>query len=143
MDDLRADSIGAAWLARAFAVEPIARMSVRSRVGGRRATVVQDGDRLETYPEAMRPAAEPAAHQQFHLRREVRYLKFLARVFARSEPGFVQAWVADRPRWPPGRVPLRVADRGHAAGAKCPGRQRRRRDRRHHTGRSRLVPIAE
>ncbi len=97
MDDLPADPIGAAWLARAFAVEPMARMPVLSRIGGRRATVVQDGYRLETYPEAMRPAAEPAAHLQFHLRHEVPHLEFLARVFARSGPGFVQAWVAAEP----------------------------------------------
>ena len=97
MDDLPADPIGAAWLARAFAVEPLARLPVLSRVGGRRATVAQDGHRLETYPAAMRPAAEPAAHLQFHLRHEVPHLEFLARLFARSGPAFVQAWVAAEP----------------------------------------------
>lgn len=75
----------------------MARMPVLSRIGGRRATVVQDGYRLETYPEAMRPTAAPAAHLQFHLRHEVPHLEFLARVFARSGPGFVQAWVAAEP----------------------------------------------
>lgn len=78
MDDLPADPIGAAWLARAFAVEPMVRLPVLSRVGGRRATVAQDGHRLETYPAAMRSAAEPAAHLQFHLRHEVPHLEFLA-----------------------------------------------------------------
>jgi len=97
MDHLPADPIGAAWLVRAFDVDPMARLPVLSRVGGRRATVVNDGYRLETYPEAMRPAAEPAAHLQFHLRHEVPHLEFLARLFARSGPAVVQAWVAAEP----------------------------------------------
>lgn len=73
------------------------RLPVLSQVGGRRATEVNDGFRLESYQEAMRPAPEPAAHLQFHLRHEVPHLEFLARLFARTGPAFVQAWVVDEP----------------------------------------------
>lgn len=71
MTHLPADPIGAAWLARAYEVAPIGRLPVLSQVGGRRATLVNESFRLETYLEAMRPAPEPAAHLQFHLRHEV------------------------------------------------------------------------
>lgn len=95
--DLPTDPIGAAWLARAFGVAPLGRLPVLSRIGGRRATQVDDGFRLETYTEAMRPAAEPAAHLQFHLRHEVPHLEFLARLFEATGGDFVQAWVAGEP----------------------------------------------
>lgn len=97
MTDLPAEPLGAAWLAHTYGVMPLGRLPVISQVGGRRATQVNDGFRLETYTEAMRPAAEPAAHLQFHLRHEVPHLEFLARLFARSGPGFVQAWVMAEP----------------------------------------------
>lgn len=97
MTDLLADPIGATWLAQAYGVRPMGRLPVMSQVGGRRATQVTDGFRLETYTEPMRPALEPAAHLQFHLRHEVPHLEFLARLFARTGPGFVQAWVAAEP----------------------------------------------
>lgn len=45
----------------------------------------------------MRPASEPAAHLQFHLRHEVPHLEFLARLFARSGPAFVQHWIMTEP----------------------------------------------
>lgn len=61
MNDLPPDPIGAAWLARAYAVLPMGRLPVLSQVGGRRATEVNDGFRLETYQEVMRPAPEPIA----------------------------------------------------------------------------------
>jgi hypothetical protein len=97
MTDLPAEPLGAAWLAHAYGAMPLGRLPVISQVGGRRATRIDDGFRLETYTEAMRPAAEPAAHLQFHLRHEVPHLEFLARLFARSGPDFVQAWVATEP----------------------------------------------
>ncbi|MBF6623430.1 MAG: Fic family protein, partial [Pseudomonas stutzeri] len=65
--------------------------------GGRRATQISDGHRLETYLEAMRPAATPAAHLQFHLRHEVPHLEFLSRLFARTGPDVVQAWINTEP----------------------------------------------
>lgn len=129
MIDLPAEPLGAAWLARAYGVRPLGRSPVTSQVGGRRATRVDEGFRLETYTEAMRPAADPAAHLQFHLRHEVPHLEFLARLFEQTGPGFVQAWVTDRTHWPicpSGGIPVRVADGTDAGGAGAPGRQLRR-----------------
>ncbi len=97
MTELPADPIGAAWLARAYDVMPLGALAVVSQVGGRRSTEVNEGFRLETYPEAMRPPATPAAHLQFLLRHEVPHLEFLARLFERTGSGFVQAWVAAEP----------------------------------------------
>ena len=97
MANLPTDSIGSAWLARHFDVLPLGRLPVVSQIGGRRATRVNDGFRLETYTEPMRPAANPAAHLQFHLRHEVPHLEFLARLFQRTGPDFVHRWVTDEP----------------------------------------------
>jgi len=97
MSDLPSDPIGAAWLAQAYELRPIGCMPVHSKIGGRRATQIRDHDRLETYQEAMRPAPEPAAHLQFHLRHEVPHLEFLSRLFAKTGPAFVQAWIDAEP----------------------------------------------
>lgn len=97
MSDLPADPIGAAWLARTYGAEPMGRLPVLSQVGGRRASEINEGFRLETYLEIMRPAATPAAHLQFHLRHEIPHLEFLSRLFAQAGPGFVQAWIAAEP----------------------------------------------
>src|SRR5690606_12966663 len=97
MNDLPEDPIGAAWLARTYELLPTGRLPVQSRIGGRRATQISDGHRLETYLEAMRPAATPAAHLQFHLRHEVPHLEFLSRLFARTGPDVVQAWINTEP----------------------------------------------
>lgn len=97
MSDLPNDPIGATWLAKAYQIVPTSRLPVQSQIGGRRATQISNGDRLETYPETMRPAAEPAAHLQFHLRHEVPHLKFLSRLFATTGPSFVQTWVDNEP----------------------------------------------
>lgn len=97
MSDLPADPIGAAWLARTYGVEPMGRLPVLSQVGGRRASETNQGFRLETYLEIMRPAATPAAHLQFHLRHEVPHLEFLSRLFAQTGPDFVQEWIAAEP----------------------------------------------
>ncbi|MDO4231267.1 MAG: Fic family protein [Lautropia sp.] len=98
MNHLPADPLGAAWLAQSFDVMPLAGLPVLSQAGGRRTSVTdEDGVRLETWPEAMRPASEPAAHLQFHLRHEVPQMEFLARLFARSGPAFVQQWIMAEP----------------------------------------------
>lgn len=68
-----------------------------SQIGGRRATQIDEGFHLETYPESMRPEAKSSAHLQFHLRHEVPHLEFLSRLFALSGPEFVQAWVMLEP----------------------------------------------
>lgn len=97
MNDLPADPIGAAWLAQAYRVVTMGKLPVLSQVGGRRTTEVNDGFKLETYLEAMRPAPDPTAHLQFHLRHEVPHLEFLARLFARAGPVIVQPWIAAEP----------------------------------------------
>ena len=97
MNDLPAEPIGAAWLAKTFGVMPFGRLPVMSQMGGRRATQVNDGFRLETYTEPMRPASEPAAHLQFHLRHETPNLEFLSRLLQNSGPGFVQEWINSEP----------------------------------------------
>ncbi|WP_308217608.1 hypothetical protein [Paenalcaligenes niemegkensis] len=97
MTDLPNDPIGAAWLAQAYELFPIGRMPVHSQIGGRRATQIRDGDRLETYQAAMRPSLKPAAYLQFHLRHEVPHLEFLSRLFAKTGPAFVQAWIDAEP----------------------------------------------
>ncbi|TKR56440.1 hypothetical protein D7I39_03580 [Allopusillimonas ginsengisoli] len=66
MIELPNDPIGAAWLAQKYQLLPIGRLPVHSQIGGRRATQISNGGRLETYPEAMRSSVEPAAHLQFH-----------------------------------------------------------------------------
>lgn len=68
-----------------------------SQVGGRRASQINEGFRLETYTEAMRPAARPASHLQFHLRHEIPHLEFLSRLFQRAGPSFIQDWITSEP----------------------------------------------
>ena len=91
------DPIGAAWLAREFDVRPLARLPVMSQIGHRRATRVEGGFRLETFPERMRPSAEFADHLYFHLRHEVPHLEFMARLFKVSGPDPLQMWVLREP----------------------------------------------
>ena len=81
MSEFPVDPIGAAWLATTFDVLPIARLPVLSQVGSRRSTQVEDGFRLETYTENMRPAPDLSSHLQFQLRHEVPNLEFLSRLF--------------------------------------------------------------
>ncbi len=45
----------------------------------------------------MRPLCEPAAHLQFHLRHEIPHLEFMARLFERTGPAFIQAWITAEP----------------------------------------------
>lgn len=97
MNEYPSDGIGAAWLARTFGVDATARLPVLSQIGGRRTSEMNDGYRLETYLESVRPAADAASHLQFHLKHEVPLLEFLARLFRASGPSFVQAWVTAEP----------------------------------------------
>lgn len=96
-DEFPADPIGSAWLATTFDVTPMARLPVLSQIGGRRSSQVEDGFRLETFPENMRPEKDFAANLQFHLRHEVPHLEFLARLFSKVGPSPVQAWVNGEP----------------------------------------------
>lgn len=97
MKTLPDDPIGAAWLAKTYQIIPVGRLPVQSQIGGRRVTQIIDGDRLETYPETMRPTSEPAAHLQFHLRHEIPHLEFLSRLFAKTGGDFIQTWVNAEP----------------------------------------------
>ena len=97
LNTLPSDPIGAAWLAREFDILPMGQFPVLSQVGGRRATQVQDGFRVETYPENMRPGPDLAYHLQFHLRHEVPHLEFLSRLFPKTGPAPVQAWIMGEP----------------------------------------------
>ncbi|WP_196483786.1 hypothetical protein [Burkholderia diffusa] len=97
MAELPDNPIGAAWLMAHCDINPTARLPVISRWGGRRATEVVDGYRLETYPDSMRPANNIAAHLQFHLRHEVPELEFLARLFGQLGPVSVQDWIDAEP----------------------------------------------
>src|SRR3546814_15766019 len=99
MSDLPNDPIGAAWLAQVYQLLPTGRMPVQSQIGGRRATQISDGDRLETSPEAMPPSPEPPAHLPFHLRHATPHPEFLPPLFAKAGPAFVHALVdAEPPR---------------------------------------------
>lgn len=97
MNNLPDDPIGAAWLVREFSITPFAQLPVLSRIGGRRATHIENGFRLETFVESMRPDSEAAAHLQFHLRHETPHFEFLARLFKSTGPSFVQAWIVAEP----------------------------------------------
>lgn len=91
------DPVGAAWLSSKFDVQVLSRMPVISQIGGRRSSQINNGFRLETYAEPMRPKDDPASHLQFHLRHEVPHFEFLARLFTASGPEFVQGWVNEEP----------------------------------------------
>jgi hypothetical protein len=49
LNTLPDDPIGAAWLAKAFDALPMGRFPVLSQIGGRRATLLQDGFVLENF----------------------------------------------------------------------------------------------
>jgi hypothetical protein len=97
MTELPDQPIGAAWLAMDCGVMPMARLAVLSQVGGRRSTQYEDGYRLETYTENMRPDPDFLSHLQFHLRHEVINLEFLSRLFAKVGSEMVQMWVSAEP----------------------------------------------
>ncbi|MDO5679093.1 MAG: Fic family protein [Pelistega sp.] len=97
MSELPVDPIGAAWLAATFQVFPLADFPVLSQIGARRVSQILDSKRIESYPESMRPANEPSAHLQFHLRHEVPHFEFLVRLFAKTGSSFIQEWVNSAP----------------------------------------------
>lgn len=97
LNALPGDPIGAAWLAKQFGILPMGRFPVLSQVGGRRSSQIQDGFRLETYTENMRPSADLAAHLQFHLRHEIPHLEFLARLFLITGSQILQSWINGEP----------------------------------------------
>jgi hypothetical protein len=59
--------IGGAWLAAHHGLQFVHPLTVQSRIGGRRKTELVDGVALETFVEAMRPAASLRGHLIFHL----------------------------------------------------------------------------
>lgn len=77
-----------------------------SQIGNRRSTLVDNGFRLETFPEVMRPVSDLTMHLQFHLRHEIPHLEFLARLFRVTGPDQLQMWVL---REPTGRYARRAA----------------------------------
>ncbi|MFW9079096.1 Fic family protein [Pseudomonas sp. P2757] len=97
MTELPEKPVGAAWLARDSGVMPMARFAVVSQVGGRRSTQLEDGYRLETYPENMRPDPDFLSNLHFHLRHEVINLEFLSRLFAKVGCEMIQLWVSAEP----------------------------------------------
>ena len=67
-------SVGGAWLAETYGIEPVAPLATVSQIGGRRATQVIDGVATETYVEVMRPPPTLRWHLTFHLKHEVPHL---------------------------------------------------------------------
>lgn len=97
MSDSNNDLIGAAWLVHKYQLVLSGCLPVQSQIGGRRLTHSSSEYTQEIYPERMRPAAEPVAQLQFHLRHEVPHLEFLSRLFERTGADFIQAWVNAEP----------------------------------------------
>lgn len=95
-DDL-GDPIGGAWLVRAFGLELVQPLFVRSEIGPRRQTVHHPGYRREVHQEHMRPAAMLQAHLTFLLKHEGVHLELLARLFERLAPLVVADWVRAEP----------------------------------------------
>jgi len=91
------DTIGGAWLAAFYGLEPVMPLSVVSRIGGRRATQVAEGITTETYVEAMRPAGNLRGHLTFHLKHEVPHLELLSRLFERINAQELADWVNTEP----------------------------------------------
>ncbi|CAN7697643.1 Fic family protein [Variovorax paradoxus] len=91
------DPIGAAWLVRAFSLELVQPIFVRSEIGPRRQTVHHPGYRREVHQEHMRPAATLQAHLTFMLKHEGVHLELLARLFERLDPLVVADWVRAEP----------------------------------------------
>lgn len=89
--------IGGAWLVAHFSLVLVMPLSVQSRVGGRRSTLLVDGIKTETYVEGMRPGPNLRGHLTFHLKHEVLHLEMLCRLFAKIDPGELVSWIADEP----------------------------------------------
>jgi hypothetical protein len=91
------DWIGYKWLAHNFGVEPVQAFIDSSRIGKVRAVNSWDGLTITTYPEAMRPEANAAAHLAFALKYEGIHLEFLARLFAVLPLEVMNEWISREP----------------------------------------------
>jgi len=89
--------VGGTWLAKCYGIDLVMPMRVMSRIGGRRATQIADGARIEVHVESMRPAATLRGHLTFHLKHEVPHLELLSRVFECCDTAVLSAWVDDEP----------------------------------------------
>ena len=89
--------IGGAWLAARYAITPVIPLAVQSRIGGRRRTEEVDGVAIETFVEAMRPAANLRGHLTFHLKHEVLHLELLSRLFEQLDPAELVEWIQQEP----------------------------------------------
>lgn len=92
-----ANLIGGAWLAACTGIELVMPLAVQSRIGGRRATHVEDGITTETYVESMRPTEDLRGHLTFHLKHEVLHLELLSRVFEQIHTQELVSWIAAEP----------------------------------------------
>lgn len=89
--------VGGAWLAAHHGIDLVTPLAVRSRIGGRRTTQVDEGLATETFVESMRPSASLRGHLTFHLKHEVLHLELLSRVFARIDPIELLTWIQEEP----------------------------------------------
>ena len=89
--------IGGAWLAAHHGLQLVNPLAVQSRIGGRRKTELVDGVALETFVEAMRPAASLRGHLTFHLKHEVLHLELLSRLFEQLDPAALVDWIQQEP----------------------------------------------
>lgn len=89
--------VGGAWLVTRYNIELVMPLSVRARIGGRRATQLLDGITTETFVESMRPGADLRGHLTFHLKHEVVHLELLSRLFAKVDPAELIVWIDDEP----------------------------------------------
>ena len=69
---------GASWLAETYRLPLASPPFIVSRIGGRRASLVESG--AEIYPDNMRPEGTLPAHLTFHLKHETPHLELLARL---------------------------------------------------------------
>lgn len=92
-----ADWIGYRWLAAAYGVEPVQPFRIDSQIARSRSTVRDEGYVHEHYVAAARPDNTLAGHLTFALRHEGIHLEFLSRLFARTGPGELEAWIAQEP----------------------------------------------
>lgn len=92
------DLAGYQWLSKNTGIAPVQPFAVKSMLGGVRKTVHNaDHTRVETYPQAMRPADAVDAHLMFAFRHEIIHLEFLSRLFQSIDPGILEAWSRREP----------------------------------------------
>lgn len=90
-------AIGGAWLIEQFGLPLAQPLAVRSEVGSRRATRIEDGVRRESYGETMRPEASLRGHLTFHLKHEVPNLELLVRLFETQAAQGLASWFLEEP----------------------------------------------